>query len=117
MQFLSLIPTTKHSKHPTNKKKLKFHKPRSGNAKFRAKKFHQEKKNTYLNRKQQYFFQIAHLYKSVSRNCSNRNQIGAKVLEKAGNSKPKIPQHALSINKHLSLKPKMKKINKRDTNN
>lgn len=110
-------PYNKTLKTHNQKKKLKFHKPRSGNAKFRAKKFHQEKKNTYLNRKQQYFFQIAHLYKSVSRNCSNRNQIGAKVLEKAGNSKPKIPQHALSINKHLSLKPKMKKINKRDTNN
>jgi len=75
------------------------------------------KKNTYLNRKHQYPFQIVHIYKLVSRNCSNYNQIGAKVLENASNSKSKISQHVLSINKHLSLKPKMKKINKRDTNN
>ena len=48
----SLIPTTKHSKHTTSKKKIEVPQPRSGNAKLRAKKFH---KKIYFNIQQQYF--------------------------------------------------------------
>ena len=74
---------------------MKFHKPRSGKARFRAKKFHQKKKHIF-EQKAAIFIPNCPSIQVREQNCSNQNQIGAKVLEKAGNSKPKIPQHALS---------------------
>ena len=79
MQFLPLIPTTKHSKHTTSKKKkLKFHKPRSGNAKLRAKKFH--KKNIFQHTAA--IFQLAEIVLIIS----NSEQ---KCWKKQGTQNPK----------------------------
>ena len=88
MQFLPLIPTTKHSK--THNQQKKWSSTNLGPAKQDSEQRNSiRKKSTYLNRKQQYLFQIAHPYKSESKIVLIRTKSEQKCWKKQGTQNPK----------------------------
>ena len=74
----SLIPTTKHSKHTTSKKKIEVPQPRSGNAKLRAEKSH--KRNIFQHTAA--IFQLAKIVLIISKSEQ-------KCWKKQGTQNPK----------------------------
>ena len=88
MQFLPLIPTTKHSK--THNQQKKWSSTNLGPAKQDSEQRNSiRKKSTYLNRKQQYLFQIAHPYKSESKIVLIRTKSEQKCWKKQITQNPK----------------------------